>query len=504
MPQIGKVEIMNLKHLLLGLAVMAMVASPGLALAQKGQGGGKGGGGGNAAAGKATGGKGSQGAGVRAQGNSGVKVGGNAKGNNNGGNARSAPAQRAINPNPGKVQSNNQIRNDNKTQLKNQVNPNANSKSATRAQSNAKVKSNDKVDANNRLNSQPRINEKFSDRNARDGVRNDRVRNDSVRNESDRQRRNANYRGNANLNRNNSAFFGTRGYFGNNYLGSRNYNTYGNYGRGYGYGGYNGYGGYGLGYGYGQYGNRGFLPFLIGLGLGYGAYGTGGNYGGYNNPPVIVDNSQVVVPQDEPVIAPPPDRNLDYAAMGEDDFRAGRYSEALVNFRHALVEEPNNAGLMLLLAQSLFQTSHWTEAAGATELAMGSLPEERWGTVVENYRQLYGNIGDYTSQLKALEGVAKEQPNDPALRFLLGYHFGFLGFPKQAVRELGKAVELEGRDPAARRLHDLFAAKVGVPEVGPVPEGLKAAAPPEAKEPAGVGSAAVPPEPMPPQPAPQQ
>jgi hypothetical protein len=45
-----------------------------------------------------------------------------------------------------------------------------------------------------------------------------------------------------------------------------------------------------------------------------------------------------------------------------------------------------------------------------------------------------------------------------------------LGFPQQAVRELDKAVQLEPRDPAARKLHDIFAAKIGAPAVGPPPQ----------------------------------
>ena len=135
-----------------------------------------------------------------------------------------------------------------------------------------------------------------------------------------------------------------------------------------------------------------------------------------------------------------------------------------------MVDEPNNAGLMMLIAQSLFQTGKWTQAAGATELAMGALPEDKWGTVVQNYTQLYGNVGDYTSQFKALEAAVKEKPDDPALRFLLGFQYGYLNYPQQAVKQLGKAVELEGRDPAARRLHDLFAAQTGAPQVGPVPQ----------------------------------
>ena len=89
---------------------------------------------------------------------------------------------------------------------------------------------------------------------------------------------------------------------------------------------------------------------------------------------------------------------------------------------------------------------------------------------VQNYTQLYGTNSDYTNQLKALEAARTRDPKDPALRFLLGFHYGYLGYPKEAVRELGKAVELERRDPAARKLHDIFAAKIGASPVGPPPE----------------------------------
>ena len=89
---------------------------------------------------------------------------------------------------------------------------------------------------------------------------------------------------------------------------------------------------------------------------------------------------------------------------------------------------------------------------------------------MQNYTQLYGNVQDFTNQLKALESARNSKPDDPALRFLLGFEFGYLGYPQQAVRELDKAVRLEGRDPAARKLHDVFAAKTGDPQVGPVPK----------------------------------
>ncbi len=110
---------------------------------------------------------------------------------------------------------------------------------------------------------------------------------------------------------------------------------------------------------------------------------------------------------------------------------------------------------------------------------MNMLPEDKWGTVVQNYTQLYGNNSDYSNQLKSLETARTQDPKNPALRFLLGFHYGYLGYPKEAVRELGKAVELEGRDPAARKLHDIFAAKTGASPVGPPPDMTKPGAEPE-------------------------
>ena len=319
------------------------------------------------------------------------------------------------------------------------------------------------------------------------------------------------YRGNANLARNNSTFFGKTGLFNQNTaIGRQPINTkpFGNYGgyasqghgpvingaAGHGLGpgglvgvnGYGGYGGYGLGYGYG---GGGFLPFLGGLGLGYGlgamggfgGYGGGGGYGGYggggyattttgNGQAVAAGATQPTQAAADTAANPPTSMGTDYVTLGETDFRAGKYDLAIGAFRHALVDEPNNAGLMMMTAQALFQTGKWTQAAAATELAMAALPEDQWGVVVQNYKQLYGNASDFTNQLKSLEAAVKATPDDPALRFLLGFQYGYLNYPKQAADELGKAVELEGRDPAARKLHDIFAVKANAPLVGPVPQ----------------------------------
>ena len=79
------------------------------------------------------------------------------------------------------------------------------------------------------------------------------------------------------------------------------------------------------------------------------------------------------------------------------------------------------------------------------------LPEDKWGVVIANYSQLYGNLQDYTDQLKALEKARDAKPDSPALHFLLGFHFGYLGYPKHAVKELDKTLTLAPKDFGARK-----------------------------------------------------
>jgi tetratricopeptide (TPR) repeat protein len=119
------------------------------------------------------------------------------------------------------------------------------------------------------------------------------------------------------------------------------------------------------------------------------------------------------------------------------------------------------------------------------------LPEAEWNKVVKNYSELYGNIEDYTNRLKALEKARDDKPDEPALRFLLGYHFGYLGYPQQAVRELDKALDLQPQDLGAEKLRDMFAVAAGLPArphpprdqaPGPLPP----AAQPPAAQPPGV------------------
>ncbi len=83
--------------------------------------------------------------------------------------------------------------------------------------------------------------------------------------------------------------------------------------------------------------------------------------------------------------------------------------------------------------------------------------------MVKNYTQLYPNVQNHTDQLKALERARTAKPDDAAMRFLLGYHFGYLGYPKQAVVEFDKALDLQPKNLGSQKLRDIFALQAGMP-----------------------------------------
>jgi tetratricopeptide (TPR) repeat protein len=220
-------------------------------------------------------------------------------------------------------------------------------------------------------------------------------------------------------------------------VGSNRFGFYPNYGYGYG--------------GFGSYGRPGYYGYQTAF-----DYAPGGYY---------ADSGYVTSGQANQQVEPPSEEKLadalDYAGQGEAAFHAGRYEDAIKLWRHALVDDPSNGAVVLLLAQAQFQQGQWEEAAGAVQQAARMIPQEHWGTIVENYKQLYGNHADYTSQLKKLEEARDSSPDSPAIRFLLGYQFGFLGYPDHAVRELDKVLELAPKDEVASQMRDLMVSEKG-------------------------------------------
>lgn len=297
--------------------------------------------------------------------------------------------------------------------------------------------------------------------------------------------------------------FNGAGHYGAGHYGAGHYGAWGHRGYAPYRGGYHnwgyrswGYPYYGYGWGYPYYG---FAPgFAVGVGIGsgafggygYGGYGYGWGYGypayGYYDYYASAPATAVYGPSPPPPSTPGPDENAtlappaanrphgeqsasaqEFTDRGEAAFKKGDYQSAVYAWRHAVVDDPQNAVNTLMLAQALLATAQYEEAAGATQAAMRLMLKEDWGTVVRHYRELYGRAEDYSDQLRALERAIKEKPGNPALRFLAGYHFAYLGFNKQALEQLAEGLEIAPRDEMARQLRDLLQNKVAKPELLP-------------------------------------
>jgi tetratricopeptide (TPR) repeat protein len=231
--------------------------------------------------------------------------------------------------------------------------------------------------------------------------------------------------------------------------------------------------GYGLGYGFG---GGLYSSMLYGLGgYGYGDYGIyGAPYGtDFYDPawdaglPAADLSADALASADSGLNAlidgSAPTGTNAFADKGEVAFRAGNYKGAVYAWRHAVIDDPQNPLILMLLGQALFATSHFDEAAGATQAAMHMIPKEQWGVVVKNFRELYGNPLDYTTQIRALEKAEAEKPNDPAMRFLAGFHYAYLGYPKEAIDQLDKGLKIAPRDEMAKQLRDEMQAKLPKP-----------------------------------------
>ncbi len=182
--------------------------------------------------------------------------------------------------------------------------------------------------------------------------------------------------------------------------------------------------------------------------------------------PYDLDNNTVSLPVDNGYYLPPSDARepatvstASFNDQGDRAFHARDYVTALRDWQHAGVDDPGNGGLAMKLALAMFAAGKYPQAAGTTQHALSLLPQERWGEAFRDYKTLYASPNDYSDQLKSLAKASAAKPNDPALRFLLGFHYGYSGRVADAARELDKLVQLEPKDQLGRKLRDILADK---------------------------------------------
>ena len=145
----------------------------------------------------------------------------------------------------------------------------------------------------------------------------------------------------------------------------------------------------------------------------------------------------------------------EFVRQGEDALKARDYRSAVRAWRHAVVDDPKNGTTVMMLAQALFAAGEYDEAAAAAQQAMRLLPEAKWREAVSKFREFYTNSQDYSDQLSELEKAVERYPNDPSLRFELGFQYAYSGHPDLALRQLDKLLELVPQDQVGRELRDL-------------------------------------------------
>ncbi len=237
---------------------------------------------------------------------------------------------------------------------------------------------------------------------------------------------------------------------------------------------------------------------LAGWGVGS-AYSSWG-YMPYTNPyyaeaPVVVQ--QPVVAQDQPIAAlspgydysqpldtsaAPPDEATADPALSQFDnaralFKQGDYPGALAETDAALKSLPNDAAMHEFRALCLFAMGKYTEAAGVLYAVLSVGPGWDWTTLIG----LYPSIDVYTTQLRALEDYSRANPDDPASRFVLGYHYLTQGHTENAQKLFQKVAELQPKDTLSAALAKQLGGAAAPPTEG--------APPPAQPQPAAAGPA---------------
>jgi tetratricopeptide (TPR) repeat protein len=214
-------------------------------------------------------------------------------------------------------------------------------------------------------------------------------------------------------------------------------------GLGYGYGGYGG-----LGYGGLGYGGYGFTPWgynLMAYRWGYSSYYNPYCYS-YSYPynysqPVIINYSATPSTVVEPAVA----TDLDAARSA---FQAGDYSAAINSADLAIKATPDDPAAHELRALALFALGRYDEAAAGLNSLLAVAPGWNWDTM----RELYPDVATYTTQLRSLEAFVRENPDNAAANFVLGYHYLVTDYTDAARKKLQRVVDLEPKDRVAAQL----------------------------------------------------
>jgi tetratricopeptide (TPR) repeat protein len=165
--------------------------------------------------------------------------------------------------------------------------------------------------------------------------------------------------------------------------------------------------------------------------------------------------AQTTIPQ---VAAAPPQPSPTDAAQeqfnqGLEEFKAGNYQQALTQFDATLRQLPKDPVVHEVRALDLFAVGQYQQAAASLNSLLATAPGMDWTTMAG----LYGNVDDYTEQLRALEQHCKTNQKDAPAAFVLAYHYLVAGHQDAAIRALKVVVAQQPKDVIAKRMLDSLA-----------------------------------------------
>lgn len=182
------------------------------------------------------------------------------------------------------------------------------------------------------------------------------------------------------------------------------------------------------------------------------AYGTTYVNNVYNySQPLVMTPGQTTLAGNPNSTASPPNVSPEALAafdQARQQFYAGNYQAALTSTDAALKQAPNDAAIHEFRALTLFALGKYQDAAAVLYAVLGVGPGWDWTTM----SGLYPDVATYTQQLRALEAYRDQNPNDPAARFVLAYHYMTQGHNEAAVTQLQKLLNISPKDQLAKQL----------------------------------------------------
>jgi tetratricopeptide (TPR) repeat protein len=157
--------------------------------------------------------------------------------------------------------------------------------------------------------------------------------------------------------------------------------------------------------------------------------------------------------------------------LARQSIQEADYQAALVNLEPVLASAPDDGEALLTQSQALFGLGKFPESAEALHLAWRNLSREAWGAPVRNFKTYFRSGQEYTARLRALEAFVREHQAESSGHYLLGYHYGYLGYTAEATRELETAIKLAST-PTVENIAapvPVVAPPRAAPEPGPAP-----------------------------------